>query len=55
LSCPIKLKTGRKFCERTPYIKASGLYEKVKRRKRGLKLFYEAVQEEIDFLESLEC
>lgn len=48
IRCPVCQKTGRRYCENTPYRKAYDLY-----RNNDEQLFKLAAQEEVDFLKSL--
>ncbi|MCP5019998.1 MAG: hypothetical protein GY938_32635 [Ketobacter sp.] len=53
--CPIFKHTNRGGCVGTPYVKATALYRGLENGTHSnLALFREVVQDEIDFLESLE-
>lgn len=54
--CPVCKKTKMWLCKGTPYLTAYSYYVRIsKDESKALVRFRNAVQKEIDFLESLEC
>ena len=57
IGCPVYERTGKRFCEETPYYKQTDLFSRfdgaaVTRKRHGQK-WIDVCQEEIDFLKSL--